>query len=67
MQRSAAEEAKAVPMLLRHAPGIVLPNRLSIVSDAAVQQLYEAGVQCPVLSREANAAPLEGVGSGARI
>ena len=67
IQLSEAEEAKALPVLLRHSPGTVLPNRLYVVSKDAAKKLREAGVQFIELSRESNNSPLEGVGSGERI
>ena len=67
IQLSEAEEAKALPLLLRHSPGTVLPNRTYMVSAEAAKQLREAGVQFTELSRESNTPSLEGVGSGERI
>ena len=45
IQMSEAEEAKALPLLLRHSPGAVLPNRIYVISAEAAKQLREAGVQ----------------------
>ena len=67
IQMSEADETKALPILLRHSPGIVLPNRIYVVSEEAAKQLREAGVQFTELSRESNTPRLEGVGSGERI
>jgi hypothetical protein len=67
IQLSEAEEAKALPILLRHSPGTVLPNRIYVVGEGAARKLREAGVQCTELSRESNDSPLKGVGSGERI
>jgi hypothetical protein len=67
IQLSEAEEAKALPILLRRSPGTVLPNRIYLVSEEAVRKLCEAGVQFTELRRESNDSPLEGVGSGERI
>jgi hypothetical protein len=66
IQMSEAEEAKALPLLLRQSPGTVLPHRIYVVSEEVVKQLREAGVQFTELSRESNALSLEGVGSGER-
>ena len=38
------EEAKALPILLRHSPGMVLKDRTYIVSADAVRALIEAGI-----------------------
>ena len=67
IQLSEAEEAKALPILLRHSPGTVLPNRIYVVSVEVAKKLREAGVQFTELSREASAPRLEGVGFGERI
>ena len=67
IQLSEAEEAKALPILLRHSPGTILPNRIYIVSEDVAKKLRAAGVQFTALSRESNDSPLEGVGSGERI
>ncbi len=64
IQLSEAEEVKALPILLRHSPGTVLPNRIYVVSEDAAKKLRQAGVQFTELSRESNALPLERVGSG---
>jgi hypothetical protein len=61
-----AEEAKALPLLLRHSPGTILPNRIYVVSAEAAQKLRAAGVQFTALSRESATPSLEGVGSGER-
>ncbi len=42
IQLSEAEEAKALPMLLRHSSGTVLPHRIYVVSDEVAQKLREA-------------------------
>src|SRR5947199_14849 len=44
IQFSAREEAKALPILLRQTPGVVLPNRTYVLCDAAVQAIRAAGV-----------------------
>jgi hypothetical protein len=67
IQLSEAEEAKALPVLLRHSPGTVLPNRIYVVSEDAAKKLCGAGAQFTELSRESNDSPLKGVGSGERI
>ena len=60
---SEAEEGRALPLLLRHSPRTVLPDRLYLVSVEAVKQLREAGVQFVELSRASAVPHLEGVGS----
>jgi hypothetical protein len=55
------EEAKALAILLRHSPGMVLPQRTYVLSEDALRALSEAGVQFSELSREAAAPSLEEV------
>jgi hypothetical protein len=64
---SEIEEARALPSLLRHSPGAVLPNRIYIINEDVVKILRQAGVQFTELTRESNAPRLEGVGSSERI
>ena len=51
---SPAEELKALPILLRHASGAILPNRMYVISEEAVRTLHQADVQFAVLCRESN-------------
>ncbi len=67
IQMSEAEEVKALPILLRHSPGTILPNRIYVINEEAAKRLRSAGVQFTELSRECNAPRLEEVGSGERI
>src|SRR5258708_24800754 len=46
------EDVKAVPILLRHSPGMVLPPRTYILSEDALKALREAGVRFSELSAE---------------
>ena len=55
------EEAKALPILLRHSPGMVLPHRTYVLSEDALRALREAGVQFSEMSREAAVPSLEEV------
>lgn len=66
IQLTKAEEAKALPVLLRHSPGTVLPNRTYVVNEEASMKLREAGIRFVELSRESNAPNLNEVGSGGR-
>jgi hypothetical protein len=38
IQMSEAEETQALPLLLRHSPGTVLPNRIYVVSEEAAKR-----------------------------
>jgi hypothetical protein len=67
IRMTSREEAKALPILLRHSPGAVLPERTYVISEEAVRALREAGVTFTELSRETNAPGLEEVVPGERI
>jgi ABC-type hemin transport system substrate-binding protein len=45
IQMSGQEELKALPILYRHSPGMVLPGRTYVISEEAVSALRQAGVQ----------------------
>lgn len=53
------EELRALPLLLRHSPGMVLPNRTYIVSEEAIKVLRTRGIRLSEVSREAVAPSLE--------
>ncbi len=59
------EEIKALPILLRHSAGMMLPSDVYVISEDAARSLRDAGVRFQELSRESSA-PLQGVG-GERI
>ena len=67
LQLTVEEEAKALPILLRHSPGMLLPNRTYMVSREAMRELQHAGVQFIVLSIDSNVPKLEKVASGERV
>ncbi len=67
IQMCEEEELKALPILLRHSPGMMLRNGTYVVSTDAVRKLREGGVRFSELGREAAAPGLEEVGSGERI
>jgi hypothetical protein len=52
------QEAKVLPILLRHSPGMVLPNRTYILSERAVKKLRDAGIRFQEISREAEVAAI---------
>ena len=64
---SASEELKALPILLRHSPGSVLPDRTYVLSEAAARALRVGGVRFSELSRESNTPLLEGASACERI
>jgi|GEM_PF-963198 len=67
IQLSQEEELKALPILLRHSPGMILRNGTYVITADAARRLREEGVQFAEVGREATAGGLEGVGSGERI
>ncbi|MFH1573949.1 MAG: hypothetical protein ABIG68_08185 [Acidobacteriota bacterium] len=67
IQMSEEEERKALPILLRHSPGMMLRNGTYVLSADAARRLRQDGVQFVELGRESTAPGLEGVGSGERI
>jgi len=66
IQLSREEEVKALPILLRHSPGMVLPERTYVLGEDAVGLLRNAGIRFTQLSREALAPSLEEV-AGERV
>jgi hypothetical protein len=42
---TAKQEAKALPILLRHSPGTILPNRTYVLSEEGVRALRQAGIE----------------------
>lgn len=44
IRMSQSEEAKALPILLRHSAGTVLPDRTYVITEDAARQLRQAGV-----------------------
>ncbi|HWY77669.1 MAG TPA: hypothetical protein VN281_18770 [Verrucomicrobiae bacterium] len=45
IQLNREEEAKALPIILRHSPGMVMPGRNYVVGDETVSLLRNAGIQ----------------------
>jgi hypothetical protein len=59
-------ETAALPILLRHSPGMVLPERTYLLSEDALRALRRAGVPFVEVSREAPVPGLEEV-AGERV
>ncbi len=59
-------EAKALPILLRHSPGMVLPQRTYVLAEDALRALRAAGIHFTEVSREAAVPCLEEV-AGERV
>jgi hypothetical protein len=67
IQFTKPEELRALPLILRHSPGAVLPNRTYVLEEESVAELQKAGIRFVMLSHESSAPGLEGVGSGERV
>ena len=61
---SPRDSAKGWALLVRHSPGVALPDRVFVVSDEAVRALRNAGIRFSELSREAS---MSGASAGERI
>jgi len=66
IQLTREDEAKALPILLRHSPGMILPQRTYVLPEDTLKALRVAGVRFSELSREAAAPNLEEV-AGERV
>lgn len=66
IQLSKEEEAKALPILLRHSPGMIVRERTYVLGEDVVGSLQNAGIRFTQLSREALAPCLEEV-AGERV
>jgi hypothetical protein len=67
IQFTKPEEARALPILLRHSPGTVLPNRTYVLDEESIAELRKSGIRFVTLSQESSAPNLEGVGAGERV
>jgi hypothetical protein len=61
------EELKAVPILMRHSPGMMLPRDIYVLSEEAVAALREAGIRFTEVTSEVASPGLEGATTGERI
>jgi hypothetical protein len=61
---SPRDSAKAWALLMRHSPGVALPDRVFAVSNDSIRALRDAGTRFTELSREASAS---GAAAGGRI
>ena len=67
IQLTKEDEAKALPVLLRHSPGTVLQDRTYVIDAEAASLLRRSGVRFTELSRESSDPSLEGAGLGERV
>jgi hypothetical protein len=64
---TAQQEAKVLPIILRQAPGMVLPDRTYILSQETLLKLKSEGIKFKEISRESEKPGLEGATSGERV
>ena len=67
VQFTEKEEAKALPILYRHSPGMVLRDRIYVLGEDAVERLRQEGIRFKEISREVDSVHLKGVHVGERI
>ncbi len=67
IQFTKPEETRALPILLRHSSGTILPNRTYVLDEESVAELRKSGIRFVTLSHESSRTGLEGVGSGERV
>jgi hypothetical protein len=60
------EELRALPILMRHSAGMMLPDDVYVISEEAAQALRGSGVKFTELSRESSGPRLQGA-HGERI
>jgi len=60
------EELKAIPILYRHSPGVVLPGGLHIIRVEAARALRDAGVKFQLVSRVPDDAAPSGLADSTR-
>jgi hypothetical protein len=64
---SGRAELRALPILMRHSPGTVLPGRIYVIREEAAHALKQAGAPFTVVCREAMAPELNQGGSASRV
>ena len=61
------QEAKALPIILRHSPGLILANRTYVLSEEVVVLLRREKIKFAEISREAESPTVGGALSGERV
>ena len=64
---SKRQELKALPILFRHSPGMILPSKIYVLSAEALATLREAGVRYTLLANTIAPPTLEQAATGVRI
>jgi hypothetical protein len=61
------EEAKAIPILFRHSPGTILPNRTYVIDVKAAQALRDARIVFQEVQPQLNLPAIKDFAVGERI
>jgi len=61
------QEAQAIPILFRHSPGTILPNRTYVIDTSAVQALKDAGISYREVQPQLNLSATQDLSIGERI
>ena len=64
---TAEEETKALPILLRHSPGTILPDRTYVVDESVIPALRDAHITFREMTPPSNTSLLEEAATGERI
>jgi hypothetical protein len=64
---SSREELKALPILLRHSAGMVLPNRTYVLDPEAVKALTKARVQFTTICSDSAPPGVQGATADERV
>jgi hypothetical protein len=67
IQLSSREEAKALPILLRHSAGMVLADRTYVITEEAATALRKGGIKFIEVSMGTSAPDREEIVPGERI
>jgi hypothetical protein len=67
VQFTEKEEVRAIPILFRHSPGTILPNRTYVIDFSAAQALQEAGVSYREIQPQLNLSAIQDISVGERI
>jgi hypothetical protein len=67
LQFTAEEEEKALPILLRHSAGTILPNGTYAIGPAAAQTLRDQGIGFREISPPSNVPVVADISIGVRI
>jgi hypothetical protein len=64
---NARQEAKALPIILRHSPGMILANRTYILDEGVVKVLRAERIKFTEISSEVKGPGVGGAISGERV